>query len=70
MKKATKRSLQIWGKILGQLNETLGNIRVIKAYGSEGYEGRRFVQANKGLLKYLIRIARVEAATSPTTVMR
>lgn len=66
MKKATKRSLQIWGKILGQLNETLGNIRVIKAYGSEGYEGRRFTQANKGLLKYLIRIARVEAATSPT----
>jgi len=66
MKRATKRSLQIWGKILGQLNETLGNIRVIKAYGSEAYESKRFTQANKGLLKYLIRIARVEAATSPT----
>ena len=66
MKKATRRSLQIWGKILGQLNETLGNIRVVKAYGSESYERNRFFQANQGLLKYLIRITRIEAATSPT----
>ncbi|NIA07234.1 MAG: ATP-binding cassette domain-containing protein [Actinobacteria bacterium] len=66
MKKATRRSLQLWAKILGQLNETLGNIRVVKAYGSESYERTRFFQANKVLLKYLIRIARIEAATSPT----
>ena len=69
MKKATTRSLQVWGKILGQLNETLGNIRVIKAYSSEAYERRRFFRANRGLLKHLIRIARVEALTSPTIAL-
>ena len=66
MKKSTKRSLQVWGRILGQLNETLGNIRVIKAYGSEDYERGRFSSANQSLLKHLIRIARVNATTSPT----
>ena len=66
MKKATKRSLQIWGRVLSLLNETLGNIRVVKAYGAETYERKRFLRTNRGLLKYLIRIARINALTSPT----
>ena len=66
MKKSTKRSLQVWGRILGQLNDTLGNIRVIKAYGSEDYEQGRFLRANQSLLKHLTRIVRVNASTSPT----
>ena len=69
MKNATRRSLQVWGNILGLLNETLSNIRVVKAYGSEEYENNRFLQANSKLLKYLIRIARVEALTSPTVAL-
>lgn len=69
MKKATHRSLQVWGNILGLLNETLSNIRVVKAYGNEEYENQRFFQANSKLLKYLIRIARVESLTSPTVAM-
>jgi len=69
MKKATRRSLQVWGNILGLLNETLSNIRVVKAYGNEGYEHRRFFRANRQLLKYLIRIARVDALTSPTVAL-
>ena len=66
MKKATRRSLQIWGRMLSLLNETLGNIRVVKSYGTETYERRRFLRTNHGLLKYLIRIARIDALTSPT----
>ena len=69
MKKVTRRSLQVWGNILGLLNETLSNIRVVKAYGNEEYENRRFLQTNSKLLKYLIRIARVEALTSPTVAL-
>ena len=68
-KKTTRRSLRVWGGILGQLNETLGNIRVVKAYDSEGYEHRRFFRANRQLLKQLIRMTRVDALTAPTIAM-
>jgi len=67
MKKATKRALQTWGKILGLLNETLSNIRVVKAYGTETYERKRFFRANSSLLKYLIRVVRTDAVAPATT---
>ncbi len=67
MKKATRRALQTWGRILGILNETLSNIRVVKAYGTETYERKRFFQANRNLVKYLIRVVRTDVLAPTTT---
>jgi len=66
MKKASRRALGRWSEILSVLQETLGGIRVVKAYTMEAVERRRFLETNRRLYKQQRRIARVEAATSPS----
>ncbi len=65
MKKATKRMLENWAKVLARLQETLQGIRVVKAYHREEYERKRFDQLAVKLLKQQFRLARVDAAMGP-----
>jgi subfamily B ATP-binding cassette protein MsbA len=66
MKRAAKKMLESWSDMIGVLDETLGGIRVVKAYTMEGAERKRFFQVNRRLLKQLNRIAKIDAATAPT----
>ncbi len=66
MKRASKRVLESWSKMLAVLEETLTGIRVVKAYTMESSERKRFFRVNRKLLKEQRRIARVDAATPPT----
>lgn len=66
MKHASKRALESWASILAVLEETLGGIRVVKAYTMEGTERRRFFRANRSLLKQQRKIARIDSAIAPT----
>jgi len=66
MRKATRRALEGWAAMLGILEETLTGIRVVKAYTMEGTERKRFFRVNRRLLKQQLRIARTEAAISPS----
>jgi subfamily B ATP-binding cassette protein MsbA len=65
MKRATKKSLANWAKVLGKLEETIIALKIVKIYNRQKYEHSRFQERNRKLLKNQIRIAKVDAATDP-----
>jgi subfamily B ATP-binding cassette protein MsbA len=65
IKRATKKSLITWAEMLGKLKEALGAIKVVKVYNQQNYEGTKFTEINKRLLKRQFRIAKVDSATDP-----
>jgi subfamily B ATP-binding cassette protein MsbA len=61
---------QITAEVTGRLNETLGGIRVVKAYGTEKREQRVFTQGAHRLFRNVARtITGVSAVTSIGTVV-
>jgi len=65
IKHATRKSLMSWSLMLAKLKEALTAIKVVKVYNQQDYENANFDVINKGLLKQLFRIAKIDAATSP-----
>ncbi len=65
MKRATKKSLMAGSLMLSKLNETMAGLRVVKVYNQQDNERNRFKQINNRLLKQLLKISKVDAATSP-----
>jgi len=65
MKKATRRSLVASSQMLAKLQETVAGLRVVKVYNQQKNEQERFGIINNRLLKQLLRISKVEAATHP-----
>ena len=47
------------------LQQTISGIRIVKAFAMEAYERLRFAQKNRGLFRAAMRIARVDALSSP-----
>lgn len=66
MKKATRRSLVASSQMLAKLQETVAGLRVVKIYNQEEYEQHLFRDINDRLLRQLLRISKVDAATHPT----
>jgi len=65
IKRATKKSLMDWARMLGKLKETFGGVKVVKVYNRQDYESSHFVGINRSLLRQQFRIAKVESATGP-----
>jgi len=65
IKKATKKSLVVSSQMLGKLQETTSGLRVVKAYNQQSYEGSTFRKINNKLLKQLLKISKIDAATMP-----
>ncbi|MHC4530063.1 MAG: ABC transporter ATP-binding protein [Planctomycetota bacterium] len=65
IKRATKKSLISWAKMLGKLRESMDGLKVIKVYNQEEREGEAFEVLNRRLLKQQVRIAKVNAAAGP-----
>lgn len=65
VRKATMRILEGYGVMLGGLEETLQGVEVVKGYGKEGYERRRMWQLERRMLKQMLRLAWIEAFSSP-----
>ncbi|MCK5114842.1 MAG: ABC transporter ATP-binding protein, partial [Phycisphaerae bacterium] len=65
MKKATRRTLESWSKVLGHLQGTLLGIRIVKGYHQENYEQNRFTKINQKLLKQQFRVGKIDAASGP-----
>jgi subfamily B ATP-binding cassette protein MsbA len=51
--------------LTGVLSETLGNIRVVKAFGAEPFEQRRFDEDNKEYFRAFVRVRRLAALAGP-----
>ena len=65
MKKATRRSLVAGSQMLSKLQETMAGLRIVKVYNRHDYENEKFRIINKRLLKQLLKISKVDAATTP-----
>jgi len=65
MKKATRKSLEASSQMLAKLEETMSGLGVVKVYNQQEYEQRSFKSINDRLLKQLLKISKVDAATMP-----
>ncbi len=65
LRRTTGQSAASLGKISEITLETLGGIRVVQAFGMEGYERGRFRGAIRSLLRFELGIARLRAFSSP-----
>jgi subfamily B ATP-binding cassette protein MsbA len=53
------------GVLTTHLHETIGGIRIVKAFGMEEYESRRFAEKNKDLFNSLMRAIKTGALSHP-----
>ena len=65
MRRATRKGLESYANLLGNLEEGLFGIRVIKGYRLEGHQRKRFFAAGRGFFKNSLRAIRIQAATGP-----
>jgi len=65
MKKATRRSLVVGSEMLAKLQEAMAGLRIVKVYNRQKHEQELFTRINDRMLKQLLRISKVEAATHP-----
>jgi subfamily B ATP-binding cassette protein MsbA len=65
LKKVTGQSQTTLGKISEMVQEALSGIRVVQAYGMEGWESARFKEENRRWLRYVRRGITVRAFSSP-----
>ena len=65
MKRATKKSLMASSQMLAKLQEAMTGLRVVKVYNRHEYERDSFRVINNRLLKQLLKISKVDAATTP-----
>lgn len=67
--KALKRdSLEVqtqWGQVMSMIEETLGGLRVIKAFASEGYMGQRFAKAHNKFRRAVMGLFRRQQLAHP-----
>ncbi len=61
---ARKRQVSL-GVLTALLQETVQGNRVVKAFGMEEYEKRRFAEESEGLFRLAMKVVRIRAFTSP-----
>jgi len=65
IRRANRKLLIGYGQMLSRLESTLTGMRVVKAYTREHYERRNLFRVDRGLLKQQLKMAFIEALTSP-----
>ena len=61
----SRRAQERMADLSSILEESIGGIRVVKAFGMEKYESDRFGRANHGYYRAMMKMARIRVATSP-----
>ena len=64
-RKISTRMQEQTGDLTTHLHETISGIRIVKAFGMELYEGRRFAARNKDLFNSLMRSIKTSALSHP-----
>ncbi|MFA5863974.1 MAG: ABC transporter ATP-binding protein [Phycisphaerae bacterium] len=65
IRRANEKLLRGYGRLIGALESTLSGIRVVKAYTMENRERKRYFRLERDILKYSLRIQRIDAMSSP-----
>ncbi|MFQ5917969.1 MAG: ABC transporter ATP-binding protein, partial [Candidatus Binatia bacterium] len=66
IRRFTKRGQVTTGSLATLLQESIQGNRIVKAFGMEGYEDKRFGQENQRLFKQSIRASRMKAVVTPS----
>jgi len=66
IKRFTKRGQISTGNLATLLQESIQGNRIVKAFGMEGYENKRFGEENQRLFKQSIRASRMKAVVAPS----
>jgi ABC-type multidrug transport system fused ATPase/permease subunit len=69
IRRANRKLLIGYGKMLGRLESMLVGMRVVKAYTRENYERKKVFRIDRGVLKQQLRMGFIEALTSPLIEM-
>ena len=65
MRRRSTQAQERMGDLSAQLQESISGVRVVKAFGAEGYEAARFAQVNQAFFKAYVRMRRIAAAARP-----
>ena len=67
MRKRSGRAQERMADMTAILQESIAGVRVVKAFGMEGFERARFDRANQGFYAAFVHLRRVSAAAQPLT---
>ena len=67
LKRKSKEAQNYWGTLLAQLDETLGGLRIIKAFLAEGKMKERFVNINDTYRNAMMRMTIRQSAAHPAS---
>lgn len=65
MRKVATRTQVTMGSLANLLQETISGTRIVKAFGMEDYENKRFSRENEQLLKLTLKSVSINALSSP-----
>lgn len=69
IRRANRRALMSYAKMLGAMESTLTGMRVVKGYGRENYERKRLFRIDRTVLRAQLKMGRTEALASPMLEM-
>ncbi|MBW2558535.1 MAG: lipid A export permease/ATP-binding protein MsbA [Deltaproteobacteria bacterium] len=65
MRKVATGTQVTMGNLTSLLQETISGARIVKAFGMEDYEGRRFAKENENLFRFFMKAVSIRALSSP-----
>jgi len=65
MRTVSTRTQVTMGGLMSLLQETISGARIVKAFGMEDYEGKRFAKENESLFKLFMKSVSIRAMSSP-----
>ncbi len=65
LRRISKRSQEALARLSVNLHETVTGIRIVKAFGMEEYEKKRFEKNNKAFLNTILKTIKVRSVSSP-----
>lgn len=69
VRRDTRESQQKLADLTSIVQEMVGGVRIVKAFGMSEYESDRFMTKNRALLRHVLRVVRARAATEPIIVL-
>jgi ATP-binding cassette, subfamily B, bacterial MsbA len=64
-RRASTQMQEQYGSLTIHLHETISGMRIVKAFGMEDYENKRFAERNRGLFNSLMRSIKTSAISHP-----
>ena len=65
MRKVATGTQITMGRLTSLLQETISGTRIVKAFGMEDYEGKRFAEENENLFRFFMKAVSIRALSSP-----